>query len=195
VKAGAAPKEFLSFHIEWAYDLGGSEPWGSPYVDPLAPYVRALRDQVDTGAGRPPKTNNASSDVYAKVGLNPIDRWRFQGEALFDPQENSFTVVAVSGEYKKDEEYRVLAEYRVSRDLAEDVRGSFAWRLLRWLQVKAQANYSVRNGYLSEGGVGVSVYPRSDCWNVGFTVDRKTLPDDTSVKLTFGLKGIGSVGN
>lgn len=195
VKDGAAPKEFLSFHIEWAYDLGGSELSGSPYVDSLAPYVRALRDQVDTGAGRPPRKNNAPSDIYAKVGLNPIERWRFQSEALFDPVENSFTVGAVSGEYKKDEDHRFLAEYRLSRGLAEDVRGTFAWPLLRWLHVKAQANYSMRNGTLSEGGVGVSVYPRSDCWNVGFTVDRKTNPDDTSVKLTFGLKGIGSVGN
>ena len=195
MKDGVAPKEFLSFHIEWAYDLGGSELRGSPYVDPLAPYVRALRDQVNTGAGRPPKKNNATSDIYAKVGVNPIDRWRFQGEALFDPVENSFTVGAISGEYKKDDDHRFLAEYRLSRDLAEDVRGTFAWPLLPWLHVKAQMSYSLRNGNLSEGGVGVSVYPRSDCWNVGFTVDRRTQPDDTSVKLTFGLKGIGSVGN
>jgi LPS-assembly protein len=195
VEDSAAPKEFLSFHIEWAYDLGGSEPSKSPYVDPLAPYVRALRDQVDTGAGRPPDKNNAPSDIYAKVGLNPIERWRFQGEALFDPVENSFTIGAVSGEYKKDEDHRVLAEYRLSRGLAADVRGTFAWKLLRWLRLQGQADYSLRNGYLSEGGVGVSVYPRSDCWHVGFTVDRKTQPDDTSVRLTFGLKGIGSVGN
>ena len=195
VKDGAAPKEFLSFHIEWAYDLGGKEPSGSPYVDPLAPYVRALRDQIDTGAGRPPKKNNAPSDIYAKVGVIPIERWQFQGEALFDPVENSFTVGAVGGEYKKDDDHRVLAEYRISRDLAEDLRGAFTWRLLHWLRLQAQANYSVRNGFLSEGAVGMSVFPRSDCWNVGFTVQRKTQPDDTSVRLSFGLKGIGSVGN
>lgn len=194
VKDGAAPKEFLSFHIEWAYDLGGKEPSGSPYVDPLAPYVRALRDQIDTGSGRPPKKNDAPSDVYAKVALTPIERWQFQGEALFDPVEKSFTVGAVSGEYKKDDDHRVLAEYRLSRDLAEDVRGTFAWRLLRWLRLQALANYSVRNGNLTEGAVGMSVFPRSDCWDVGFTVERKTQPDDTSVKLSFGLKGIGSVG-
>ena len=191
----AAPKEILSFNIEWAYDLEGSDPSGTPYVDPLAPYVRSLRDQIDTGAGRPPEKNNAPSDVYAKVGLTPFDRWRFQGETLFDPTERSFTVGAVSGEYGRDDDHRFLAEYRLSRDLAEDVRGSFAWPLLRWLHVQALANYSVRNGYLSEGAVGVSVFPRSDCWNVGFIVERKTQPDDTSVKLTFGLKGIGSVGN
>jgi LPS-assembly protein len=194
VKEGAAPKEFLSFHIEWAYDLGGKVPSGSPYVDPLAPYVRALRDQIDMGTGLPPKKNDAPSDVFAKVALNPIDRWQFQGEALFDPVEKTFTVGAVSVEYKKDDDHRILAEYRLSRDLAEDVRGTFAWYLLRWLRLQAQANYSVRNGYLSEGAVGVSVFPRSDCWNVGFTVERKTQPDDTSVKLSFGLKGIGSVG-
>jgi LPS-assembly protein len=195
VKDNAAPKEFLSFHIEWAYDLGGNESSGSPYVDPLAPYVRTLRDQIDTGAGRPPKKNNASSDIYSQVGWNPIERWRFQGEALFDPVETSFTVAAVSGEYKKDDDHRVLAEYRLSRDLAEDVRGTFAWRLLRWLRLQTQGNYSLRNGYLSEGSVGVTVFPRSDCWNVGFTVQRKTQPDDTSVRLSFGLKGIGSVGH
>jgi hypothetical protein len=74
------------------------------------------------------------------------------------------------------------------------VWGSFAWRMLRWLRLQALANYSLRDSYLSEGAVGVSLYPRSDCWNVGFTVDRKTQPDDTTVKLTFGLKGIGSGG-
>jgi LPS-assembly protein len=194
VKDGAAPKEFLSFHIEWAYDIGGNESSGSPYVDPLAPYVRALRDQIDTGAGRPPKENNAPSDIYAKIGWTPMERWRFQGEALFDPVETSFTVGAIGGEYKKDDDHRVLAEYRLSRDLAEDVRGTFAWRLLRWLRLQGQANYSVRNGYLTEGMVAMSVFPRSDCWDVGFSVERKTQPDDKTVKFLFGLKGIGSGG-
>ena len=109
--------------------------------------------------------------------------------------ENSFTVGGVSAEYKKDDDHRFLAEYRLSRDLAEDVRGSFAWRLLRRLRFQAQASYSMRNGYLSEGAVGVSVFPRSDCWSVGLAAERKTQPDDTSVKLSFELKGIGSVGN
>jgi len=195
VKDGAAPKEFLSFYIEWAYDLRGSKTSGSPYVDPLAPYVRTLLDQIDTATGAPPKNSDAPSNVYAKVGLKPVERWRFQGEALFDPVENFFTVGSVGGEYIKDEDHRVLAEYRLTRGLAEDVRGTFAWRLLQWLRLRTQVNYSLRNGYLTEGTVGVSVFPRSDCWNIGFTVDRKTQPSDTSVKLTFGLKGIGSVGN
>ena len=75
------------------------------------------------------------------------------------------------------------------------MRWVFAWRLLRWLRLRTQANYSIRNDDLSDGIVGFSVFPRSDCWDIGFTVERKTRPDDTSVKLTFGLKGIGSVGN
>ena len=195
VKDGAAPKEILSFHIEWAYDLGGNELSGSPYVDPLAPYVRALQNQIETATGSTPSSNPSSSDIYAKVGFNPIDPWRFHGEALFDPVDHYFTVGAIGGEYRKDEDHRVLAEYRLTRGLAEDVHGSFAWRLLSWLRLKTSANYSLRNGYLTEGVVGVSVYPRSDCWNIGFTVDRKSNPSDTSVKLTFGLKGIGSVGN
>jgi hypothetical protein len=195
VKDGPAPKEFLSFHIEWAYDLGGNDTSGSPYVDPLAPYVRALQDQIATATGAPPKKNNSSSDVYAKIGVTPSERWWFQGEALFDPVDTSFTVGAVSAGYKKDDDHRVLAEYRLTRDLAENVRGTFAWRLLRWLRFQAQANYSLRNGYLSDGTVEMLVFPRSDCWNVGFSVERKTQPDDTTVRLSFGLKGIGSVKN
>jgi len=107
--------------------------------------------------------------------------------------ETLFTVAAVSGEYRKDDDHRFLAAYRLSRDLAEDVRGDFAWRLLRWLRLQAQGDYSLRNGYLTEGTVGASVFPRSDCWNVGFSVQRKTQPDDTTVRVSFGLKGIGSV--
>lgn len=194
VKEGAVPKEILSFHIEWAYDIGGNEPSGSPYVDPLAPYVRALKDQIDTGAGRPPRKNTASSDIYAKIGWAPIERWKFLGETLFDPVDSSFTIGALGVEYKRDVDHRVLAEYRRSAGLAEDVRTDFAWRLLHWLRLQAQANYSMKNGYMTNGSVGVSVYPRSDCWNVGFNVERKTQPNDMSVKLTFGLKGIGSVG-
>jgi LPS-assembly protein len=191
----AAPKEILLLNIEWAYDLDKNDPSATPYVDPLAPYIRALRDQINTGAGLPPGQNTAASDIYARMRFTPVQRWRFQGEVLFEPAENSFTVGAVSGEYKKDEDHRVLAEYRLSRDLAEDVRGTFAWRLLRWLRFQAQANYSVKNGYLTEGAVKMSVVPRSDCWSVGFGVERKTQPDDTSVKLSFVLNGIGSVGN
>ena len=195
MKEGAAPGEFLSFHVEWAYDLGGNESSGSPYVDPLAPYVRTLRDQIDTGSGRTSLKRSSSSDIHALVGVTPGDRWRFHGEALFDPVEASFTVGAAGAEYRRDADHRVLAEYRFSKDLAEDVRGSFAWRPLNWLRLQAGANYSVRNGYLSDGTAGISVFPRSDCWSVGFSVERKTQPDDTTVRLSFGLKGIGSVGN
>jgi len=194
MKEGASPKELLSFHIEWAYDLGGNETSGSPYVDPLSPYVRALQGQIDTGTGLPPRENDAASDIYARLGLTPLDVLRFHGEALFDPVEGSFTVGAVGGEYRKDEDHRVLAEYRFSRNLAEDVRGLFAWRVMRWLRIQAQTNYSVRNGYLTDGSTELKVFPRSDCWSVGFAVERKTQPDDMSYKLSFELKGIGSLG-
>ncbi|HEX8041994.1 LPS assembly protein LptD, partial [Candidatus Deferrimicrobium sp.] len=194
VKDGAAPKEILSFHIDWAYDLGGNETAGSPYVDPLAPYVRTLRSQIDTGAGLPMKKNNAASDVYVNTMLTPIDRWRFQGEVLYDPSGSFFTLGAVGGGYKQDNDHQVLAQYRLSKGLAEDVGGNITWRLLHWLRLQANAYYSMKNGYLTSGTLGVSFFPRSDCWNIGFAVGRNTQPTDTSLKLTFGLKGIGSEG-
>ncbi len=195
VKDGASPRELASLYVEWAYDVGGKDPSGSPYVDPLSPLVRSLRDQIDTGAGRTPRRESAVSDVYGKLSLTPPGRWTFQGEMLFDPVETNFTMGAVSSEWKKDHDNRVLAEYRVSRDLAEDVHGLIVWKPLRSVRLQTEANYSVRNRSLTDGSAGMSVFPKSDCWNIGFVVERKSQPTDTSVKLTFGLRGMGSMGN
>jgi LPS-assembly protein len=194
LKGGTSPRELAYLYVEWAYDIGGRESMETPYVDPLSPFVRVLRDQIDLSAGRRPGTASGS-DVYAKLGVNPLERWNFQGEALYDPVGDVFSIGAVSGEWKKDEDHRIFAEYRVSRELANDLRGIVVWRPLRVLRLHTEVNYSLMNGYLTEGKAGFTLLPRSDCWSVGLSVERKTQPDDTSVKLMFGLKGIGSVGN
>lgn len=194
LKDGATPKELVSLYVAWAYDFGGRVLSGSPYVDPLSPFVRTLRDQIDLSAGREESTD-AASDVYALLGVAPSDRWRLRAEVLYDPVNSVFTTAAVGGEWKRDEDHRLFAEYRQSRDLAENVRGIVVWRLLKPLQVHAQINYSLMNGYLTDGNAGIKLMPRSDCWSIDLAVERKTQPDDRSVKLTFGLKGIGSIGN
>jgi LPS-assembly protein len=194
LKEGASPREMASLLIEWAYDVGGRVLEDTPYVDPLAPYVRSLQDQIDLSASQTPSTN-AVSDIYAKLGVTLLERWNFQGEALFDPTNGTFSLGAVGGEWKKDEDHRIFTEYRVSQDLANDLRGIVVWRPLRVLRLHTEWNYSFKNAYLTTGTAGFTLVPRSDCWNVGLSVERKTQPDDTSVKLMFGLKGIGSVGN
>jgi hypothetical protein len=194
LKEGESPREVASFLIEWAYDVGGRVFEDTPYVDPLAPFVRTLQDQIDLSGGRSPSTS-AVSDIYAKLGVTPLNRWNFQGEALFDPNDGAFSMGALSAEWKKSEDARVLAEYRVTRDLANDLRGIVDWRPVKPVKVHAQVNYSLKNGYLTDGTAGFTLLPRSECWSVGLSMERKTNPDDKSVKLMFGLKGIGSVGN
>jgi LPS-assembly protein len=193
LKDSASPQELASMHIEWAYDVGGREPALTPYVDPLSPFVRVLRDQIDLGVGRQLGTG-ASSDVYGKLIVTPIERWSVQGETLFDPRNGVFWMGAVSGGWKKDEDHRVGVEYRVTRDLADDVRADFAWRPWRFLRLQAQMNYSLRNSVLTDGSAGFTLAPKSDCWSIGFVAERKTQPYDTSLRLVLGLKGIGSVG-
>jgi hypothetical protein len=193
VKDGASPRELATLYVEWAYDLGGRVPPASPYVDPLSPFVRTLQDQISTAGGLP-LSNNAESDIYAKFTLSPGGRWKFLAEALFDPVAATFVTSTVGGEWKKDDEHRFLAGYTATQGLAEDLHGLFAWRLARFLKLQAQANYSLKSGYITDASAGFTVNPRSDCWGVGLTVDRKTQPRDTSYKLTFNLKGIGSVG-
>jgi hypothetical protein len=194
LKEAVGPREIASLLVEWAYDLGGRDPALSPYVDPLSPYVRVLRDQIDIGANRRTETG-AASDVYGRLIVSPRDRWSVEGEALFDPDDGRFTLGAVGGEWKMDDENRVGAGYRVTRDLAEDVRAQFAWKPLRFLRLEGLMNYSLQNSSLTDGSAGFTLTPRSDCWSVGFVVRRRTQPDDTSYSLVFGLKGIGSIGN
>jgi LPS-assembly protein len=193
VKDGASPRELAALYIEWAYELADRVPPATPYVDPLSPFVRTLQSQIDTADGAPSRIN-AASDIYGRFTLTPGGRWKFQAEALFDPVAATFVTSAVGGEWRKDEEHRLAAEYRTTQSLAQDVRGLFAWRLARFLKLQAQANYSIKSGYFTDTSTGFTVNPRSDCWGVGLTVDRKNQPRDTSWKLTFNLKGIGSVG-
>jgi len=194
VKEGASPKEMASLNIQWAYDVGGSVRSGSPYVDPLAPFPRALQDEINTAADQPVSTQ-AASDVYARGTVNLSERWKLDGSVLVNPVGFAVATGTVGGEWKRDDDNRVAAGYRYSRDLAADLTGQFIWRPWQLLRLHAQANYSIKSGYITEASAGLRLYPRSDCWNVGITVDRQTQPTNTNVRLTFGLKGIGAVGN
>jgi LPS-assembly protein len=189
------PYELAFLAVEWALDMGGREPAGSPYIDPLSPYVRSLRDQIDLAAGRSTERRGALSDIYTRFQVHPARKWIASGEILFDAGDRRFTSAALGGEWKQSEESRALVEYRRSRDLAEDVHGIFAARLHRVLGVKTDVSYSLRNKQLTEGSATLTLYPRSDCWSVGLVTSRKTVPEETSYKLLFSLKGIGGIGN
>jgi hypothetical protein len=191
MQGAASPREVASMILEWAYDFNGREPSGSPYVDPLSPFVRALRDQIDLGGGNPLQTGEAS-DLYGRVIVRPIDHWRLDGEALFDPGDSTFTMAAVGGGWEKDRDHKFGLGYRITRQLAEDVRASFAWRPLHFLRLHADVNYSLKNSELTDGTAGLTLLPKSDCWSIGFTTVWNTHPTDTSYRLVFGLSGIGT---
>lgn len=194
VDKDAGPYEMAFLAVEWALDVGGRKSTGSPYIDPLSPFVRSLRDQIDLAAGRPTQRNEGS-DIYARFQVRPAPKWIVSGETLLDATAGRLTTAAVGGEWKETEEKRALIEYRISRDLAEEVHGLLAMRLHRVLGFKTNVNYSVRNEELTEGTATFTLYPRSDCWSVGLEAGRKTKPDESSYKLLFSLKGIGTIGN
>jgi LPS-assembly protein len=189
------PYELAYLAVEWALDVGDRRATGSPYIDPLSPFVRSLRDQIDLAAGRSTGQREAASDIYARFQVRPAWKWIVSGEMLFDAGAGRFTTAAIGGEWKQAEESRALLEYRKSRDLAEDVNGLFAVRLHRVLGLKTNVNYSMKNKELTDGRATLTLYPRSDCWSVGLEAGRKTKPDESSYKLLFSLKGIGTIGN
>jgi LPS-assembly protein len=189
------PYELAFLAVEWALDVGRRKPTGSPYIDPLSPFVRSLREQIDLAAGRSAVRREAASDIYARFRVRPALKWAVSGESLFDAGEGRFTTASLGGEWKQSEESRALVEYRRSRDLAEDVHGLIAVRLHRVVGVKTDVNYSMKNKQLTEGTATLTLYPRSDCWSVGLVTSRKTKPEETSYKLLFSLKGIGGIGN
>jgi LPS-assembly protein len=190
---GDGPREAASLELEWAYETGEAEDVPSPYIDPLSPFVRALREQINIAAGRP-RIREAASDVHARFHASPFRAWRFFGDVLFDPNEGHFAAATGGVGWTGGPDRRFVADYRIARDLAEVVHGLFAFRPLRILEVAAEANYSIRNEDLIEGRVTLTTYPRSDCWSVSVTLSRKTRPDETSIGVMFTLQGIGSIG-
>ncbi len=191
---GRGPAEVAVLELEWAYDFRKSAKRISPYVDPLQPFVRTLRDQIDLAIGRQTESVEPASDVYARLRLSPGARWNVTGEALFDPVARDLTTASVGAEWIRNKENRVLLSYGATRSLAEDVTGILAIRPIRFLGFRGEGGYSLRNRRLSDSTLTLTTYPRSDCWSIGVVYHRKTLPAESSVKLMFALKGIGEFG-
>jgi LPS-assembly protein len=189
----SGPSEIAVLELSWALETGDRKEIGSPYVDPLSPYVRVLQDEIDLAAGRTVRRDSRSSDLFARFQLVPALHWRLSGEALFDTGNGVFTTASIGGEWKKDERNLAALEYRTTRDLAEDVHALFNFRLFRFLGVETSASYSLQNTELTGGSAKLTFFPRSGCWSVGFVVNRTTRPDETSFRITFGLTGIGTV--
>ena len=188
------PSEVAFLELSWAFEGEDRNPSESPYIDPLSPFVRTLRDQIDIAIGGQERDESRSSDIFGLFRVVPAPHWRLSGEGLFDPSEGSFTTAWVGGEWRADEANRVALAYRSTRTLAEDVHAAAKFRPFRLMGLETSANYSIENGEVTEGQVAFTLYPRSECWSVGFVVNRKTRPDETSFRLTFGLGGIGKVG-
>ena len=195
VTEGGVASEVAVLELEWAYDLERDATPDSPYVDPLQPFLRTLREQIDLEVGDPPRAREAASDIYGRLRMTPAPRWKLTGEALFDPVVGDLTTASVGGEWARDKENRVLVSYGITRALSQDVNGVVAFRPFRFLGLRAESNYSIRNRELSEGTIAVTTYPRSECWSIGAVYHKKTRPDESSVRLMFALRGIGEFGN
>ncbi|MGE5188727.1 MAG: LPS-assembly protein LptD [Gemmatimonadota bacterium] len=181
--------------VEWAYDLKREAMSDAVYVDPLQPFARTLREQIDLETGQASGGRAAASDIYARFRVAPAPRWRMTGEALFDPVAGDLTTASVGGGWTRGDEDRVLLSYGITRGLSQDVNGIVAFRPFRFLGLRSDWNYSVRNREVSDGMITVTTYPRSDCWSVGAVYYKKSHPDETSIRLMFGLRGIGEFGN
>ncbi len=190
----SGPSEIAFLELSWAVDARKRSASESPYVDPYSPFVRTLRDQIDLASGASGRGTNASSDIYGRFSFLPAEGWKLSGETLIDPTDGQITMAATGAGYRRDPDNGILLEYSVSRGLAEDLRGEIEYRPFRFMGWKTTGNYSIRNAELTDGSAGVTLYPRSDCWSVGVVANRRSRPDETSFRLVFSLKGIGSFG-
>ena len=190
MRDSSSPAEIASMILQWAYDFRGGT-YDSPYIDPLSPFVRTLRNQIDLGGGKLLRIDKAS-DIYGKITLRPIKRWSLEGETLFDPVDTSFSMAALGFGWERDTDHRFRLGYRISSGLAEDVRASFAWRLLRFLRLRADLNYSLKNSEVTNGSASFAITPKSDCWSIEFATLWNTYPRDPSYRVIFGMKGIGA---
>lgn len=187
------PSEVATLELSWAQEMAERDA-PTPYVDPLSPFVRTLRREIDLAVGGEDQQVSRSSDLFARIRVMPAPKWRFSGEALFDPGDSNFTMARVGGQWRQSELEQVRLEYRATRDLAEDVVALMNIRPFRVLGLQTTADYSIRNGNLTEGSATLTWYPRSECWSLGFRVKQTTRPNETSFRLMFSLSAIGTVG-
>ena len=187
------PSEVATLELSWAWEMAERDP-PEPYVDPLSPFERTLKSEIDLAAGGQQQKVSRPSDLFARFRVIPAPKWRLSGESLYDPVENQVTMARVGGEWRQSDLTRALLEYRVTRDLAEDIHALMNFRPFRVLGLQTTADYSLLNGNLTEGSATLTWYPRSECWSVGFKVDQTTRPDETSFRIMFSLSGIGTVG-
>ena len=187
------PSEVATLELSWALEMAERNA-PAPYVDPLSPFVRTLRREIDLAVGGENQHISRSSDLFARFRVIPARDWSLFGESLFNPGDSLYTMARVGGQWRKSELNRVLLEYRLTRDLSEDIHAQVNFRPFRVMGLKTTADYSIQNGNLTEGSATLTWYPRSDCWSVGLKVDQTTRPNETSFRLMFSLSGIGSVG-
>jgi len=191
-KGGLSELAFLE--LTWGIETGELPSVPSPYVDPLSPFVRNLRYQIEEATGQPQSKESRSSDIFALFSVVPAVRWKVSGEALIDPADGSITAASAFGEWKKNELNQAVLGYSTTQDLSEDVYALFNYRIFRSMGLETSANYSLRNQELSNGSVKFTIFPRSECWSVGIELKKETRPDQTSFRFTFALGGIGQVG-
>ena len=78
------PSEVATLELSWALEMAERNA-PAPYVDPLSPFVRTLRREIDLAVGGENQHVSRSSDLFARFRVIPARDWSLFGESLFNP--------------------------------------------------------------------------------------------------------------
>jgi LPS-assembly protein len=158
--------------------------------------------------------NEHFSDVDFGVRLTPGNIVALKYGATYNVQENDLKAASV-GLLLRENWYaatRQIAQLRLPTTLAltyrfigddaaaaatpgiEDLTGSLYVRVARFLGLRVQTRYDVRNATVLEFGAATRFISQCDCWMLEVGFDKRAEPEQTAFRAQVILTGIGSIG-
>jgi lipopolysaccharide export system protein LptA len=178
--AGAPPRLLGTVRLGWGYDFEESH-FSNAYFE--AEFHPRRDTAVDLIFGWDSKESEVSESL-ARVswehsrGHNLTAAYRFLRDLPPVFEDYSYN----------DEGFK---NYRAGFDRVDQVSLTGNYVLHRRLEVFGTGFYSFEDASTRRGEAGVVLHSRCDCWDLIASVERRTRPEDTRVKLEVRLSGMG----
>ncbi len=164
----------------------------------FGPQRVALLSTDTSGISGPVQGNISRSDFLAALSGQISDSWTLDSGFQYSASTKQFQKTNVSARYHGEDSRLLNFSYRFSRESLKQIDISTQWpfgRVAPALTLLARANYSMRDGRLIEGLLGVEY--NQGCWEFRLVAHRfatATEKYSNSIQFQLELKGLSKLG-
>ncbi|MDZ7803884.1 LPS-assembly protein LptD [Thiohalophilus sp.] len=136
------------------------------------------------------------SDIIGEFDLRPNNRWAFDSDVTWSPQDDEVTVGNARLRYSPWDSLSLAAAYRFQRDRLETSEAGFDWRLNPRWGFHGRRLYDLENRRELESVLGLRY--DSCCWGLSLEAGKRFVssdrPEENTLLLILELKGLASFG-